>query len=83
MAAVFAAASYYRGGVSLCLTGSVRRVMVPGGSKFHLEPIIIHSCWNLTGNGCFDALWISRKLHSVRFVIEGGGVMFSALIPPV
>ena len=38
MAAVLAAASYSRGGFSLCLAGSTRRVMVSGGSKFHLEP---------------------------------------------
>ena len=30
----------------------------------------------------FDTVWISRKLHSFRIVIEGG-VMFSAVIPPV
>ena len=29
----------------------------------------------------FDDVWISRKLHSFLFVIEGGGV--SAVIPPV
>ena len=38
MAAVLAAARYYRGGFSLCLAGSARCVMVPGGSMFHLEP---------------------------------------------
>ena len=38
MAAVLADASYYRGGFSPCLAGSARRVMVPGGSTFHLEP---------------------------------------------
>ena len=38
MAAVWAAASYYRGGLSLCRAGSAWRVMVPGGSMFHLEP---------------------------------------------
>ena len=38
MAAVLAAASYSRGGFSLCLAGSVRRVMVTGGSTFHLKP---------------------------------------------
>ena len=41
MAAVWAAASYSRGGSSLCLSGSARHVMVPGGSKFHLEPGIV------------------------------------------
>ena len=43
MAAVWAAASYSRGGFSLCLAGSARRVMVPGGSTFHLEPGTIKS----------------------------------------
>ena len=52
MAAVLEAASYSRGGFSLCLTGSARPVMVPGGSSFHLEPGTIHPCWNLTGTGC-------------------------------
>ena len=36
MAAVRADASYSRGGFGLCLAGSSRRVMVPGGSTFHL-----------------------------------------------
>ena len=51
MDAVLAAASYSRGGFSPCLAGSARRVMVPGGSTFHLEPGTIHPCWNLTGTG--------------------------------
>ena len=38
MASVLEAAIYSRGGFSLCLAGSARRVMVPGGSMFHLEP---------------------------------------------
>ena len=38
MAAVLAAASYYRGGFSPCLDVSARRVMVRGGSTFHQEP---------------------------------------------
>ena len=42
MAAVLAAARYSRGGFSLCLAGSARRVMVPGGSNFHLKPGTIH-----------------------------------------
>ena len=42
MTAVLAAAIYSRGGFILCLAGSVRRVMVPGGIKFHLEPGKIH-----------------------------------------
>ena len=38
MAAMLAAAGYSRGCFSPCLAVSVRRVMVPGGSTFHLEP---------------------------------------------
>ena len=38
MAAVLAAASYSRIGFGLYLAVCARRVMVPGGSKFHLEP---------------------------------------------
>ena len=38
MAAVLAAAIYSRGDFSLCLAGSARRVVVPGGSTFDLEP---------------------------------------------
>ena len=38
MAAMLVAAIYSRGGFSLCLAGSVRRFMVPGGSKFDIEP---------------------------------------------
>ena len=38
MAVVLAAARYSRGGFSPCLAVSVRRVRVPGGSTFHLEP---------------------------------------------
>ena len=38
MAAVLEAASYSKGGFSLCLAVSVRPVMVPGGSMSHLEP---------------------------------------------
>ena len=41
MAAVWAADSYSRGGLSLCLAGSARLVTVPGGSTFHLELITI------------------------------------------
>ena len=37
MDAVWAAASYSRGGFSLCLAGSVRSVMVSGESTFQLE----------------------------------------------
>ena len=42
MAVVLAAANYSRGGFSLCLAGSARRVMVPVGSSLHLEPGTIH-----------------------------------------
>ena len=38
MAAVLAAASYSRIGFSLCLDVRARRVRVPGGIAFHLEP---------------------------------------------
>ena len=44
MAAVLAAASYSRIGFSLCLAVRARRVRVPGGSKFHLEPGTIKVC---------------------------------------
>ena len=44
MAAVLAAAIYSRGSFSPCLVVSARRVMVPGGSKFHLEPGTIKTC---------------------------------------
>ena len=50
MAAVLAAASYSRIGFSLCLAARARRVRVPGGSEFHLEPGTIHPCWNLYWN---------------------------------
>ena len=73
MAAVLAAARYSRGGFSLCLAGSARRVMVPGGSTFHLEPGTIHPYWNLLVLDVLDDFWISRKFHSFQFVIPGGG----------
>ena len=38
MAAVLAAASYSRGGFSLCLASSARHFMVTGASTFHPEP---------------------------------------------
>ena len=82
MADLLEAARYSRRGFSLCLDGSARRVMVPGGSMFHLEPGTIQPCWNLLVPDVFDALWISRKWNYFRFVIEGG-VIFSAVIPPV
>ena len=43
MATVLAATSYSRGGFNLCLAGSVRNFMVPGGSLFRLEPGTISS----------------------------------------
>ena len=43
MAAVLAAASYYRVVFSPCLAISARRGMVPGGIMFHLEPGTIHT----------------------------------------
>ena len=36
MAAVLAAARYYRIGFSLCLAVRAQRVRVPGGSAFHI-----------------------------------------------
>ena len=44
MAAVLADANYSRGGFSPCLDSSAKRVMVTGGSKFHLEPVTIEEC---------------------------------------
>ena len=82
MATVLVAASYYTGGFSLCLAGSARRVVALGVSTFHLKPGRIHPCWNLLVPDVLDARCISRKLQSFLFVIEGG-VMFSALTPPV
>ena len=38
MAALLAVASYYRIGFSLYFDLRARRVRVPGGGKFHLEP---------------------------------------------
>ena len=50
MAAVLAAASYSRIGFSTCLAVRARRVRVPGGSAFHLEPVTIddfNSIWQI------------------------------------
>ena len=41
MADVLAAASYSRIGFSPCLAVRARRVRVPGGSVFHMEPVTI------------------------------------------
>ena len=46
MATVWAAASYSRGGFSLCRAGCARCVMVTGESTFRLQPGTIHPCWN-------------------------------------
>ena len=47
MAAVLAAASYYRIGFSPCLAVCARRVRVPCGSAFHLEPgTIVSFFWS-------------------------------------
>ena len=82
MVSVLSATSYYRGGFSLCLDDRAMRVMVPGGSTFHLESVTIHPCWNLMVPDVLDDCWKSYKLHSFRFLVEEG-VMFSAVIPPV
>ena len=82
MAAVLAASSYSRGGFSPRLAVSV------GVLGFQVE---VRSTWNLEQYtlavtllvpDVFDAEWISHKLHSFLFVIEGG-VIFSSIIPPV
>ena len=48
MDAGLAAASYSRIGLSLYIAVHARRVRVPGGSAFHVEPVTIHPFWNLT-----------------------------------
>ena len=72
MAAVLAADSYSRIGFSIYFAVRARRVRVPGGSKFHLEPGTIHPCWNLTATWC---LW--RCLNSLKiaffFICDRGG----------
>ena len=73
IAVFLAATSYSRGDFILCLAVSVKRVMVPVGIMFHLEPGTIHPCCNLLVPDVFDNRWISRKSHSFLFVIEGGG----------
>ena len=59
MTDVSAAARYYRGDFRLCLTGSARHVMVPGGRMFHLEPRTIQPCWNLLVPDVLDDHWKS------------------------
>ena len=84
MSAVWAAASYSRGVFNLCCADSATHVMVPGGSKLHLEPGTIHPCWNLLLPDVVDTCGKYRKLQYFHFMIEeGGGVMFSAVTPPV
>ena len=48
MAVVLAATSYSRGFFSLCIVGNARRVMVPGGSTFHLELGTIYGVVHVT-----------------------------------
>ena len=57
MAAVLAAASYSRIGFSLYFAVCARRVRVPGGSKFHLEPGTIIS---LEVQTSFRLFWADR-----------------------
>ena len=59
MAAVLAAASYSRIGFSPCLAVSARRVRVPCGSAFHLEPGTITLDGTLLVPDVFDAVRIS------------------------
>ena len=54
MAAVLAAASYSGGGFSLCIAGSAMRVMVRGGSTFHLEPVTITGDEKYLSSFCDD-----------------------------
>ena len=57
MAALWTAASYPSGGVSLCRAGSARRVMVPCGSTLHLEPQTIP----------YDVLSYKRGMEEIIF----------------
>ena len=82
MAPVLAAACYSKIGFSPCLALRTRRVRVPGGSTFHLEPGKIKPFWNLTGTWCI--WWCQDFLLIVLFSIrDRGGGDFSAVIPPV
>ena len=55
MASVLAASSYSRISFSLYFAVSARRVRVPCGSKFHLEPVII-LCLSAADIGAADPL---------------------------
>ena len=58
MAAVLAAASYSRIGFSLYFAVRARRVRVPGGSKFHLEPVKYTLSGTLMGLDDFESVRI-------------------------
>ena len=73
MAAMLAAASYSRIGFSLYLALRARRVRVPGGSRFHLEPGTIHPYWNLTGNWCLWSYSNFLKIALFSICDRGGG----------
>ena len=75
MAAVWAAASYSKGGFSLFRAGIAWHVMVPGGITLHLEP----GTWNNTslleptGTRC---LRCSREVPQIALCLlrdRGGG----------
>ena len=73
IAAVLVAASYSRIRFSLYFSVCARRMRVPGGSKFHLEPGTIHPCWNLIGTWC---LWSCSSFLKIAFFFihdKGGG----------
>ena len=74
MAAVLAAASYSWGGFSPCLAVSERRVRVPGGSIFHLEPRTIGMPSSLV-------MW-KRSNRSVISPERSGGVPKYVFQPP-
>ena len=81
MAAVLAAASYYRIGFSPCLAVCARHMMVPGGSAFHLEPGTIHPWWNLNGTWC---LWCCPYFLKIAFfsIYDRGGGDVKCYNPP-
>ena len=76
MAALLAAASYFRIGFSLYFAIRARHVRVPGGSKFHLEPGTIRSnilnttkrakykiChYSTIVQGCINTCSVTKKL---------------------
>ena len=67
MAAVLAAASYSRGVVSPFLAVSARRVMVPGGIMFHLEPGAIHLFGTKSGSNHPSHTIYLGGLTDIRF----------------